>query len=236
MQEFNMQIDFFNAVIGKNNSFNSKEVQLYKELIYNRFLDSFEYAFPYTKEVLGDEKFELLVEDYVKEHHPRQILWQEAKGLVDFIIKNDWKFKKEFPFIDDLIYYEWLEIELSNEKEEANKTSFDWNRSYQLNKTARLNIYEYPVHKYEKIEIDEILKKKGRYNLLIFREPNDFEIKTVELTDFVYELLNEISSGVTPMESLKSKDIEIDLEEIMPYLQNFFSELMENEVLIDYSS
>ena len=236
MQEFNMQIDFFNAVIGKNSSLNSKEVELYKELIFNRFLDSFEHAFPFTKEVLGDERFEFLVEDYVKEHHSKQILWQEAKGLVDFVIKNDWKFKKDFPFIDDLIYYEWLEIELSNENEEENKTEFDWNKNYQISKTARLNIYEYPVHKYEELEIDEIIKNKGRYNLLVFREPQNFEIKTVELTDFVYQLLDEISSGVTPLNALKSKDIEVELEDITPYLENFFTELIQNEVFVDYSS
>ena len=236
MQEFNMQIAFFNAVIGKNSSLNSKEVELYKELIFNRFLDSFEYAFPFTKEVLGDERFEFLVEDYVKEHHSKQILWQEAKGLVDFVIKNDWKFKKEFPFIDDLIYYEWLEIELSNENEEGNRTEFNWNKNYQISKTARLNIYEYPVHKYEELEIDEIIQNKERYNLLVFREPQNFEIKTVELTDFVYQLLDEISSGVTPLNALKSKDIEVELEEITPYLENFFTELIQNEVFVDYSS
>jgi hypothetical protein len=236
MQEFKMQIDFFNAVIGKNDTMKLKEVELYRELIFNRFLDSFEHAFPYTKEVLGDEKFKLLVEDYVKEHHPRQILWQEAKGLVDFIIKNDWRFKRELPFIDELVYYEWLEIELSNEDDTSNKTDFSWNDIYKINKTARLNIYEYPVHKYEEMEINEIIKNKSRYNLLIFREPKDFEIKTVELTDFVYQILDEISSGITPMESLKTKDLEIDYEEIIPYLENFFSQLTENKVLVDYSS
>ena len=235
MQEFNMQIEFFNSITGKIPP-NSKEAELYKELVFNRFLDSFEYAFPYTREILGSKIFELLVEEYIKEQHSEQILWKEAKGFAEFIIKNDWKFKNDYPFIDDLIYYEWLEIELSNEKETGKQTEFDWNKKYSINSTARLNIYEYPVHRYEDIEIEEIIGNKGRYNLLIFREPVDFEIKTVELTDFVYQILDEISCGITPYESIQEKNIEIEKEEIMPYLEKFFTELIENKVFVDYSS
>ncbi len=231
-----MQIDFFNGIIGKKTNLNSKEVELYRELVFNRFLDSFEHAFPNTKEVLGTEVFSLLVRDYVKEHHPNQILWQEAKGLVDFVIKNQWKFKKDFPFLDELIYYEWLEIELSNEIDESSSSDFNWNKKYQINKTARLNIYEYPVHKYENLSINDILDSKGRYNLLVFREPENFEIKTIELTDFVYQILNEVSSGTEPLSSLKSKKVDIDIEEIIPYLENFFTELVEKKVFINYSS
>ncbi len=236
MQEFKKQIKFFNSIIEKKNFPKSKQIELYRELIFNRFLDSFEYAFPYTKEVLGESYFKILVEGYLKEYHSKQILWQEAKGFVDFVIKNKWDFKEKFPFIDELIYYEWLEIEISNEKEKSKKANFDWKSKYKINNTARINIYEYPVHKFNYISIDDIIQNKNRYNLLIFREPQNFEINTVELTDFVYQLLDEISSGITPKTALNTKSLEIELEEIIPYLEKFFLELVENEVLVDYYS
>ncbi len=229
MQKFTEK-EFFDVVRGTQKSEN-KILNVYKDLVFNRFYESLSYAFPLTEYFIGEDIFSEYVESFIKlnSHHP--ILWKNSKQFMEFVLQKSMENKDIPEFILELVYFEWLEIELFNEIEDkTDNIKFDWNKRYKLNNNVRLNKYMYPVHKAKDLERDEIISQKGIYHLLIFRN-SKYEIQSVELTEFIFKLLIKISYGKKPDESLYIKEKGISREELIPYLDKFFNDLIDKNIL-----
>ncbi|MDQ7081907.1 MAG: hypothetical protein Q9N34_02095 [Aquificota bacterium] len=124
--------------------------------------------------------------------------------------------------------HEWTEIELYNERDINLRTpeEWSWEEPLSLSPSARLLTYSYPVHEAFDLNEEEILNLRGSYNLLIFRDARNYEIKSLSLTDFVYNFLTAVTSGTPPPKALSLNGYVNDLPEVRGYLENFLRELL----------
>lgn len=204
--------------------------ETYHLLVFNRFYDFVETSFPLFSSLAEDE-LKSLIRDFLKLKHTYPILLGLGKEFVEFFRKVETPLKEKLPFLEELLIYEWTEIEVFNAPEEREAVPMSWEGHYRISKSARLLRFEYPVHKAEELSAEEILSGKGEYHLLIYRDRED-EVKRTDLTPVVYRFLYLINSGETPSSALEVSDLGEYAEEARPYLERFLSELIALKVLI----
>jgi len=205
-------------------------LEVYHQLVYNRFEDFIRTSFPVFSSFLEGE-LETIVDEFLRERHTKPLLIELGREFVEFFRGRDYHFKDTLPFLEELLLYEWLEIELFNAPDDASSEDFHWEGRYRLSSTSRLLRFSYPVHRCEGVSTEDILKKKGDYYLLLYRG-NTKEVRNVELTEFVYSFLKDITGGMSPEEALECRDLGEDREEVKAYLERFLKELVNFGVII----
>ncbi len=205
-------------------------LKIYRELVFNRFEDFIKATFPNFSSYAG-ENLRQLIKEFVKTEHRSPLLLDVGKEFVKFF-KNFKSFpKEEKPFLEDLLLYEWLEVEVFNSPDEETSYEFSWNEKYRLSVFSRLQEFEYPVHKLKDLRKEEIVKRKGKYYLLIYRDSED-KVRHVELTPFVYNFLSLINSGVEPLRVFDKLEVELDRSIVKEYLEKFLMELIQTGILV----
>ncbi|RMA97815.1 HvfC/BufC N-terminal domain-containing protein [Hydrogenothermus marinus] len=224
---------FYKSIIYGENLLNLPEnrLSIYQSLVYNNIEDSCAKAFPLTKKILED-KWEKLISDFLKNHKFKSpYLWEVPKEFISFL-KNKGIFEEK-SFLYELMLYEWLEIEIFNEDIPSVNREFNWYEKYNFSKTSKLLNFKYPIHKISEIDIKKIEDLKADYFLIIFQNPDTYEIEYLEITPFLYQILDNINSEKL-INQVKQvcKSFNINYEDILPKLENFFKMLIKNKILI----
>jgi len=224
--EFEAMRRLFNVAWGREET-DYERLAIYSELVYNRFEDFVMTSFPLFTSFVEDDIREILKE-FVRREHRSPLLMDVGNEFLNFFVSLKHPVKERLPFLEELLLLEWLEIEIFNVNDDMSDTDFHWHGRYRLHKSSCLSRFSYPVHRAEELSAEEIIEGKGRYNLLIFRDRED-TVRKVELTDFVYDYLCLIGLKWSPMEALKCFDVD---EEVKPYLERFFRDLLFQYVFI----
>jgi hypothetical protein len=202
------------------------------DLIRGSFEDLITTSFPLFRKFLKEEEFEEILTGFIKEEHPETLFLELARQFVDYFKRENFSAKVRTPFLEELLSHEWTEIELYNEKEEPLRSDkWNWDAPLKLSSSARLVCYEYPVHEAYELSREEILSLRGTYHLLIYRDARNYEIKTAQLTEFVYNFLRKLTSGANPDEALSHTFPSAELTRVKEYLGNFVRELIKVGVL-----
>lgn len=222
----------FRVALGRDET-KDQRLKIYRDLVFSRLEDALSVSFPIFKSFVGED-FGRLVSEFMKNGPRTPILLEASREFAEFFRKKEDPLKERIPFLDELVLFEWLEIEVFNAEEEET-SEFSWERTYRLSESARLVSFSYPIHRVEGRGPEEITKAKGKYNLLIYRDPLDLEVKSVDLTEFVHSLLCDVDRGLTPKEALLRRKETADPEEVGPYLDRFFRELCSKALLVSRS-
>lgn len=148
-------------------------VHHYRRLVYNIIDDTFSGAFPITRSFLNDEEWDSLVHHFFSTHHcSTTSIWRLPEELYQFFSLTPSRLKEKYPFLKDLLYFEWLEIEvhtMPDEKIPGFKDDGDLlNDVLVLNPEFRLIQLEYPVHRSKPMELMQN-SEPGTHFVLIFR-------------------------------------------------------------------
>jgi len=224
--EFEVMKRLFNVAWGREET-DDERLAIYSELVYNRFEDFIKTSFSFFASSVEDHLKEILHE-FVPREHRSPLLIDIGREFLDFFVSFEHPVKERLPFLEELLLLEWLEIEIFNAEDEISDSDFNWHGRYRFSKSSSLVSFFYPVHRAEEIPIEEIIEGRGRYNLLIFRDRED-TVRKVELTDFVYDYLTLVGLGWSPLEALRVFEVD---EEVKPYLERFFRDLLSQGVLI----
>ncbi len=202
-----------------------ERLRVYKDLVFNRFYDCLETSFPLFTSFIGSGTLAELVGEFLKEPHRSPFLIDVAENFVYFLLRKKPDLSREKPFLIELLRYEWLRIELYNAPDPMYSGSFSFQSHLSLSPSARLVRFIYPVHRLTDSHRGKN-PPKGRYNLLMFRTPEEFTIKDIELTDFVYEFLYKVLvKGCIPEKVLESVEKDIEPSEVASYLERFLKDL-----------
>jgi len=206
-------------------------LEVYQRLVRGRFEDYLETTFPLFFSFAGDD-LGPIIEEFIRNDHPSPLLMDLGKEFLEFFKGFDTPIKSKKPFLEDLLVYEWSEIEVFNALEEGEGGEFSWMGKYRLSASSRLLHFNYPVHRAEDLSEEGLISGKGNYHVLIYRDRDD-EVKNAELTPFVFRFLKEISEGKSPLEALENSELEdSEREEVKPYLERFLGDLLGKGILI----
>ena len=205
-------------------------LEVYHRLVYNRFEDFIKTSFPLFSSFAGEE-LEPLIGEFLKLDHTSPLLIDLGREFVEFFKETGTNLKESKPFLEDLLLYEWSEIEVFNAPDEDGPSEFSWKDSYRLSVSSKLLHLRYPVHRAGELSPEEILKRQGDHYILLYRD-RESEVKRVKLTAFVYKFLRDINSGISPIEAFEKSELGEEKEEAKPYLERFLRELLELGVLV----
>lgn len=225
MDGFTKQKQFFIDVLDKTKKDKKKALMLYKELVFHRFNEVLTNANPIFSELISKKDFEKLIVKFIKNGAKTDLVWQIPNEFRAFIKKQK-DIKKKFPYIDDLLWFEWIEVKLFMGNYKGFKfDSLDFKKSYKLSSSAKLKKLFYKVYKRE-------FETKGEYPLLSYYDMNQQEVIYREISPFMYSFLKLISK-VSVKEAIKiiSKENNIKQKELKEILTEPLKELCSLGVL-----
>ena len=205
-------------------------VHHYRRLIYNVIDDSLKAAYPLLNDLLFDDQWNKLVNDFFATHSCQSTqVWKMPGEFYEFIKSNELKLKTTYPHLDDLAYFEWVEVEMfmmEDMEYPLFKTDGDWvNDKIAVNPEFRLLQLSYPVHIKNSQSITAT--NKGQYFLLVFREKESGKVQFIDISALYALIIENITKGLTVNEILMElKDIlKLDnpdqlIDQIVPFFNS----------------
>lgn len=162
-----------------------KHVHHYRRLVYNIIDDILESAFPIFFEFADGETWDEMVNDFFSNHNCQTPqVWKLPGEFYEYAIEKDWSGKYKLPFLEDLLLFEWIEMDIHTMKDEVFpefKEAGSWeNDVIILNPEYRVLQTKYPVHLTAPVNITEA--NAGHYFILIFRQPETGNIQFLDIS------------------------------------------------------
>lgn len=176
----------------------------YRRLVFNVINDTLETTYPIAYKYLDQAVWEQMVYNFFSTHkcHDPQV-WRMPQEFYLFCKKQNYAEKYKLPFLNDLLYFEWLELELYM-MEDLPYPNYSEGENWLKNRIAvnpeyRLVKLEYPVHLYMPFDAE---KKKGEYFLLVFREKETGKVQFVNLSVLFTFLVENMVAGTKALEEI----------------------------------
>ena len=162
-----------NGVLNPIDGLTPGRIKHYKRLISGVMDDNLRSAFPLTENLLKNDEWDNLVNDFVANHNSQTpIIWQMPFEFLEFINSSRLDVKIKYPHLTDLLLFEWKEIEIYmmedlNTDMEGLLPTFNETSRIIINNEYDILQLKYPVHQKS---AKEILKEDaGSYFVLIYR-------------------------------------------------------------------
>lgn len=103
----------------------ARRMQLYRELIYNNIERFIADNFPVLRQIIPDERWHAMVQDYLARHKARTPLFPRIGEEFLHYLQNERDTSKDPPFIVELAHYEWVETALAIDTREIDLEGID---------------------------------------------------------------------------------------------------------------
>ncbi len=184
----------------------------YRRLVFNIIQDNMESAYPIAYKYLETNVWNELVYDFFSTHNCQSYqVWKLPKEFMEFVAENNYGEKHNLPFLNNLLSFEWAEMELYNTSDityEYGTLNGDiFNSHISFNPEYLLLSLKYPVHM---VPPAQALELAGNYFVLLFREKETGRIQFVDLSVWFAFLIEQISQN------------ELTINELMEYAPQLF--------------
>lgn len=185
-------------------------IALYARLIANGRRDLFSSIYPLTETLLG-KKFASLIEDFRESNKaPHYNFNRQAQGLADFVRSNQAQYATRYPFLPDLLRYEWLELQVMEHEDDlpegqivardADTPQQYAARAVNLNPTLQAVDFAYPIQDLiESIEAGDKLPRRFKKSPchLVFLRDRDDDVRVMQLGPIARTMVAQCQSGST---------------------------------------
>ncbi len=185
---------------------NEKHIKQYRRLVYNVVYDTLENAYPLTKSLLTTEEWDGLVQDFFSSNNcSSPQIWRMPKELFLYVENSGEKLTDKYPFLIELLHFEWLEIEIYMMEDEDlleyRKEGDLAKDALYLNPELQILGLSYPVHiKSAKLITPEDV---GQYFVVIHRHSKTGKVVFTEINYAHLVLLEQLSVAPTSLANLK---------------------------------
>jgi len=213
----------------------------YRRLVYNIIDGSLASAYPLTRNLLSPEEWDELVDEFFT-RHPCQSpqVWTMPKEFYEYILEVKHPVLTRYPFLQDLLWMEWLEIELYMMEDEKSPylLNREGNGSLVLNPEHRLIMLNYPVYLKQASRIDP--DERGNYYLVMHREPESGKVHFTGLSVFYVRMLEHLKSRPYSMDDLierTARDFELPVEKrLIENLRKFIENALNSKLIIGFTN
>ena len=182
-----IQKRFFDLITAKEPlfKFQGNPINTYKELIHYRFKEVVLSAFPRFMPYLSEYELNDLVEAFIKTKPETPFIWQMPNEFRAFLAKNE-ELVSRFAFMNELLWFEWIEIEIFMRPFEKNEVSnFVWDSGLKPSDSTLISTLEYPVYD------DSRITEKGEHFVLLYYNFETHQVHYQELTPFLHSFLQQ---------------------------------------------
>ena len=171
-----------------------ERIKIYRELVRGSFHDLSVNIYPVTYKLLS-KIWDDLLSDYLEKYPPGSPIFNKVvEHLPEYLFTRK-DILKNYPFISELACYEWLEVKIY-EKEGIKKA----NKTLCLNPVHEICAFQYAIPEIvEMIENNQPLGKiyKQITNVLIYRDPKNFNVRFFELSTSSFAFIELLKSGLS---------------------------------------
>lgn len=167
--------------------------QVYRELVTERMVQTVQNISPVARAILSEKEWWQILWAFLKKSRPQsEILRELAWELSQFLKAKPHPLKKKYPYLGELLEYEYLEIAMRFAPEDSGKAL---RGKLRLNPAHALADYRWPVHFISEDFRDPKKLPQGRYHLLLWREPETLEVKFMEVNPLVAALIRRLEKA-----------------------------------------
>ncbi|WP_298734590.1 DUF2063 domain-containing protein [uncultured Chitinophaga sp.] len=214
----------------------------YRRLVYNVVDDMLQSAYPLTYHLLTAKEWKQMVQDFFSSHACQSPqVWYMPRELHEYLVKTQHPLLEKYPFLSELLWLEWLEVELfMMEDKPAAFTAFGDIQAdaFVLNPEHHLQHFHYPVHLKQAKQISA--EDKGDYFLVLFRKPDNGEVAFMQLSPVLVtllELLEERPQAMHPLVEQACATWQLPLNDaIREAAGAFFAQALENRLILGYDT
>jgi len=230
---------------GKYNSIpgvRKQHVTHYRRLVYNVVDDMLQSAFPLTHHLLSAKEWNTLINRFFSSH-PCQSpqIWSMPKELYQYVVQHGSTLLIKYPFLYELLLFEWMETELFMMEDLPVTYSNTGNLSTDqlvLNPEHQLLHFQYPVHIKKAKQITEA--DKGNYYLVMFRNPDTDGVQFMSLSPAlvrIVEWLNEMPVNMETLTNYIADEWQLQITpDISAMISRFVTEALTNRLITGFTA
>ncbi len=216
----------------------SERLPHYRRLVFNVVKEALDTTYPISFKYIETEIWDEMVYNFFSIHKcsdPQ--VWRMPVEFYGFCKKENYDVKYNLPFLNDLLYFEWLEVELfmMEDIEYPNfRDSKNWmNERIAVNPEHRIIKLEYPVHMEKPFDASH---KKADYFLLLYREKETGRIQFTNLSVLFAFLIENIVLAEKTLSEILNDILYIfginDLELLQSETSKFLKEMKSRNFIL----
>lgn len=219
-----------------------RHVKHYRRLVYNIIDDILETAFPLFHAFAEEGLWNELVNDFFSKHNCQTPqVWKVPGEFYEYACKENWKEKYNVPFLEDLLLFEWIEMDIHTMKDETYpeyvaEGSLE-KGTIVLNPEYRILQMTWPVHTTPPENIND--KTKGQYFVLIFRQPESGSVQFLDISILHALTIEKIEEGkklTEIVEELQAIFSFPDRGQAQAHLASFLTDLQQKGFVLGFKS
>lgn len=210
----------------------------YRRLVFNVVRDALSSTYPLTYNLLEINEWEDLCKSFFSDHKCQDPqVWRMPFELIKYVQEFKVDLTKKYPQLIELLHFEWLEVEyymMPDQKFPEEKTIDLWTSPWQLNPESEIMHLTYPVHLKNARFISR--SDQGMYFCLIYRQPDTFKVKFLNLSPFFAWLLSRVKDSSVALSEM-GQEIEdafniSDPEALKENIRPFFEKLVADGMVV----
>lgn len=211
---------------------------VYRRLVFNVVESTLQRSYPITHLLFEGDRWVAMINAFLEEHDAYSpYLWRMAKELYEWEKTSGYGEKIGVPYLTELLYFEWLEIEIymmpDRDAGEYVRDGDVWEDTLILNPEHSLDAFQFPVFRAKAERMEE---QKGRYYLITYRHPDTLKVRFLDLSPLhalVLELLKrEPMSGEEAFELAASHFGLSDTDALEARGREFLQSLWDQKVIL----
>ena len=193
-----------------------------------------------TANLLEAGEWDRLVNDFFTDHKAQSPqVWKLAGEFFGYWKSNPHALMEKYPFLPDLLAFEWIEIEVFMMEDIPYPGASD-NGDYLADPVAfnpehRIIRVEYPVHIRNAKRITSA--DKNDHYILIFREQESGKVQFIDMSAYLTLVIENMINGLTLsaiLNELKAQVNENDLEELSTNTVEFLHTLKAKKFILGF--
>lgn len=205
-------------------------MERYRLMILGTVDDTLRAAYPLCFELLGEEVWESLVHRFFEVHSCKSWqVWKLPSEFPPFLRKNEPSFFAQYPHLDNLLEFEWVEIELfmmeDMEIPEPSQGKFLSDSIIRFTPEYSILSFDYPVHLKHPSNISKA--DKGEYFVLGHRNPESGAVLFTGLSVLWAGLIGQVAEQkmsvgevIAFVKEISGLDEEVIAENVVSFLED----------------
>ncbi len=212
----------------------------YRRLVSNVLSDTLFTAFPITVAALGEDQWNILVQEFFVEGIPQTPqVWKLPFEFYQYHAEKQTGIKIGLPYLDDLLYFEWMEIEIHTMPDRAYPDFKDEGNLFQdrlaFNPEFEIIKLRFPVHTHP---VRKALEMEGEYFSLLYRMPQTGNVQFLNLSALNVYLIIRLQEEKVPLNRIKNEIARVAGIESGRYLDEalklFLEDLLKRKLILGY--
>lgn len=202
-------------------------LQVYRDMVHFRFVETLENIYPLLTANLGSERMHELIREFIAHGARNPFIVKMAQEFGNFLRHHP--AMKGYGFLEDLLWFEYGELDLLSRKFDHTHTTLQWDRGYRLSPSALVRSLNYRIHTGE-------LESPCVSSLLLYYHFGEDRVYYEETTPFAQQLIEKLET-LTLQRAVRvlAEMYELEMDVLRDNVEQLMQKWCRQRILIHYT-